>query len=1081
MARGDGPPLVFLAPRQATFQLERQLLEAESLRGYTRLQIVSFQRLARFVFEQLNVPLPSLLGEEGRVMVLRALIADGYESLAAFRQSARRPGFAEELSRQIREFQNYGLSPAELRKLAEDAATPGRLAGKLRDLALLYEMYRDWLDASNLRDGDALLEIAAELLDRTPRSGLRIAGLWFDGFAQLTPQERKVLLGLLPFCEEATLAFCLDKGAVVSPISHWKLVEGTYNQVHGEIIARLSQKPEIITLGRDPARSRFAGTRTLGVLEEKWGDACAREEISAPELDEELLVVECREPEGEAVFCAREIIRHVRGGGRYREAAVLLRDFDHGYPDVLRRVFVRYGIPYFIDHREGVAHHPLAELTRGALRTLAFKWRIEDWFCALKSGLVGIHPDELDALENEALAHGWEGASWETGFKIANDAEKEKRCNELRERSTRPFLALARDLGQAPTGRQLCDSIREFWKALGVQDQLDKWAAEENHPVHQTVWEQMSEWLENVALAFEERRMSLREWLPILEAGLGSLTVGQVPPVLDQVLIGTVDRSRNPDLKLLFIMGLNEGIFPAPPNRAHLVNEREREILLAAGCELPSLPASQLAGEQFYGYIACTRARQRLVLSYAQTASDGTALNPSRFVGQIRRSFPNLQLRHWNGPEGADDLQHLCELLPSLGSAEEINRFFGDAPPGAVADFTERFAGLRVPDPDEQLQPEIAAALYREELHTSVSALEKFAACPFQFFVAHGLRAEERKQFKLDVREQGHFQHQVLERFHEGILADGRKWRDLTVEEAQARIRAAAEEILPEFHGGLLCANEQNQFTAHSQTEMLTKFMAAVIRWFEANAFDPEIVELPFGDRGRVPGWRIELENGKALVLGGRVDRLDIFREGERGCVIIMDYKSGKKEPDKVLLHHGIQQQLPAYLLAITRMEETRALLGVEEVAGAGVFFVPLRPKLKTGETRIDALANREQAGSRAFTHSGFFDLEFIEKLDGEWAEDGSGQFTYSINNDGSPRKKSFNALPTEKFQRLLARTEELLRDFGRRIYAGETAIRPYKHKQTPACERCDFVRICRFDSWSQRFNVLSMPPEEPE
>ena len=54
----------------------------------------------------------------------------------------------------------------------------------------------------------------------------------------------------------------------------------------------------------------------------------------------------------------------------------------------------------------------------------------------------------------------------------------------------------------------------------------------------------MNGWLENVELAFSTEALRLREWLPILEAGLVNLTVGLIPPALDQVLIGAIDRSR---------------------------------------------------------------------------------------------------------------------------------------------------------------------------------------------------------------------------------------------------------------------------------------------------------------------------------------------------------------------------------------------------------------------------------------------------------------------------------------------------------------------------------------------------------
>ena len=54
----EGPPLVLLAPKQATFQLERQLLAGKELSGYTRLNIFSFERLAQFVLEKLQVAPP---------------------------------------------------------------------------------------------------------------------------------------------------------------------------------------------------------------------------------------------------------------------------------------------------------------------------------------------------------------------------------------------------------------------------------------------------------------------------------------------------------------------------------------------------------------------------------------------------------------------------------------------------------------------------------------------------------------------------------------------------------------------------------------------------------------------------------------------------------------------------------------------------------------------------------------------------------------------------------------------------------------------------------------------------------------
>jgi ATP-dependent helicase/nuclease subunit B len=175
-ASADGPPLVLLAPKQATYQLERQLMADVSLRGYTRLHILSFERLAGFVFDHLRRPRPRLLGEEGRVMVLRALLGRRQDQLRVFHASARLPGLAQQLSLLLRELQRHHLSVARLQELAGKVTGSTRLPDKLHDLGLLLRAYLDWLKAHQLQDADCLLDLATETLQsaiRNPQSAIR--------------------------------------------------------------------------------------------------------------------------------------------------------------------------------------------------------------------------------------------------------------------------------------------------------------------------------------------------------------------------------------------------------------------------------------------------------------------------------------------------------------------------------------------------------------------------------------------------------------------------------------------------------------------------------------------------------------------------------------------------------------------------------------------------------------------------------------------------------------------------------------------------------------------------------------------
>ncbi|HLP76742.1 MAG TPA: hypothetical protein VK327_07460, partial [Candidatus Paceibacterota bacterium] len=316
-----GSPLILLAPKQATFQLERQLLTSQRLPGYTRLHILSFERLAEFIFEKLGRPVPKLLAEEGRVMVLRALLEQKRGDLKLFRASARLPGFARQLSQLLRELQQYHLTPARLENLAGKVGSANRLNAKLEDLALILRAYADWLEAHKLQDADCFLDLATQALkargmttdsqmalspheERAGRElerggfdpntsspqpsppaalgregetttrrtqlpspecvmtsgcalNLQLGGLWLDGFAQMTPQERQLLAAVTRCSPQTTLAFCLDEPKQSPPWhSLWAPVMETFQRCRDELGALPDASVDVELLPRNPAQSR---------------------------------------------------------------------------------------------------------------------------------------------------------------------------------------------------------------------------------------------------------------------------------------------------------------------------------------------------------------------------------------------------------------------------------------------------------------------------------------------------------------------------------------------------------------------------------------------------------------------------------------------------------------------------------------------------------------------------------------------------------------------------------------------------------------------------------------------------------
>jgi ATP-dependent helicase/nuclease subunit B len=1100
-AAPEGPPLLFLAPKQATFQLERQLLAGPELAGYTRLQILSFDRLAEFILQELSLAPPQLLREEGRVMVLRALLAAKRSELQIFHASARLPGFAQELGVLLRELQRHGLQPDRLARLAEELAGSPDLSRKMRDLGTLLRAYQDWLRAQRLEDADSLLDLAtAALRQLKGTAALRLGALWLDGFAEMTPQELELLAAVLPFAERATLAFCLEEPPRDDPpwLSTWAVVGRTFRACHGRVAALPQCEITVETLPREPARGRFAGSPALGHLERNW---TARRDPEAPpraDVSPALRLVRCANPEAEAALAAREILRFVRDeGARFRDVAVLVRSLEP-YHHALRRALARHDIPFFLDRREPVAHHPLAELTRYALRTAAFGWRNEDWFSALKSGLVPAGELEIDALENEALARGWEGAIWLKPLVTPEESAAGERFERLRRKLVPPFAQLGTTLAGAVSGAQLAAALNEFYRALDIGGQLANWTADgADSPdgalpraVHQTVWEQMQLWLEDLAMAFSTEALPLREWLPILEAGLGGLTVGVIPPALDQVLVGTIDRSRNPDLKLVLVLGLNEGIFPAPPPDPLLLTEDERATLEEKGAALGANSRLRIGHERYYGYIACTRAARRLVLTCSAHDANDRKLNPSPLLARVRSLFPGLDLEEHQGGEGWDGCQHPVELLAPLAQAARAGR---DSPALAqlrslptVAPLLARFEPLHAPSPREALTPGAAARLYGSAFQTSVTALEKFAECPFRFFAAAGMQAEERKLFEFGAKERGDFQHQVLRQFHEQLKHARKRWHDLTPSEARNRITGIADRLAQESNHGQLLANGREAFLTRRLIAALGDFIEVIVAWMPQYGFEPAAAELKFDDDGDIPPWRVKLPGGHELVLRGRMDRVDLLpRDAESAWCVVLDYKSSAKKIDAVLLKNGVQLQLPAYLAVLRNLADPTTRFGVKRLVPAGVFYVSLRGEYKGAASRDEFSANREEARRLAYRHSGRFDESLIQHFDRRVAASppqvAGDQFSFKINKDGGMNRKYKDPQSTGEFTRMLDDIEALLRSMGERIFSGEAAVDPYRRGSRKPCAYCPFHPVCRIDPWTHTYRALSAPAATEE
>jgi len=1086
--RPVGSPLLFLSPKQSTFQLERQLLAEDGLRGWARLQVLSFERLAHMVMSEVG-PV-ELLDEQGRIMVLRALLRWHQPRLRVFRASARMTGFAREVSLLLRELQRQRVGADRLETFANELQSESAsLADKLRDLAVIGRAYRSWLEEHRLGDLDLLPELAAERL-RTGVGARRFGAVWLDGFAEMTPAELELLAAVAQASDRTTLAFCVEGELREEPswMSTWAVVGQTVRRVQTRLAALEGARVRVEVLKRS-AGGRFQGNPVLGHLEEHWTRPVEATEAVEEATRDVLRLVNCSDFEREAEVAAREVWRHVRKGGRFREVAVMVRTLD-GRDATLRRVFLRYGIPFFIDRRESLAHHPLAELTRCALRLAVGPSRHEDWFGALKTGLGGAALEWVDAWENDALSQGWISDDWLAETPDAEGRIPDREWMGGMARCAEPFRVLKRALAGEPSGHQLAEALEVFWETLEVERQLNAWSAlderqggqlELQSRLHGSAWEQIRAWVGSLRRGFEDHRMPIQEWLAIVDAGLTTLSAGVIPPSQDQVMIGAVDRSRQPELRLALVLGLNEGVFPTVSTAGGLLTDADRDRLTLSGMGVDLDRRRRIGQERYLGYVAMTRSGGRLVLTWSERDEAGRAAGMSAFVNPVRVMFPMLPVesseadRFDSGAtvsEVAQRIEHRSEVLPWLLSQPGSSVL--DGYEGGDVLWRERLRRWRRVAGSGRLSSGIVLALYGTKPEVSVSALESMAACPFQFFVRAGLRGRERRTFEVDRRSVGSWAHELLARFHFSLDREGKRWRELSGAEASERMRTLGLRALPEFGGGVFLATPEARWEAEGWIERLSEVVAVLVEWMSTYRFDPVLAEVAFGSGEERPAWETALGEGRQLRVRGKADRIDRFRDDAgRYWQVVMDYKLGRRRLDDRLLRAGVDMQLAAYALALSGATGKTEAAGATEHAMttlAGFFYIPL-----AGDERVESRLELEsplERSQRGHKHRGKLRAEIAPWFDAGQPGESSGQFALRFKKDGTLSKIG-DGCSGEVLDQLLETVQRTVENLGRSLFEGRAEVAPYRLGSQTACDRCDLRPICRFDAWTESYRWL--------
>ena len=1059
---------LILVPEQFTMQTQKDLCLMHPAGGIMNIDVLSFGRLAHRVFEEVGRDNRPVLDDEGKNLVLRKIAGNYEEELTVLKGNLKKQGYISEVKSVISEFTQYGVDTERIDAFMEGLDKNSYLYYKLADVRKLYEGFEDYLREKYITKEEMLDVLSDAVPDSAILKGTVVA---LDGFTGFTPVQNRLLGELLKVCDRVMITvemderedpfvyrhpyqlFALSKQMVTSLVKTAQEAGAEVEEpvcLYEKPLCRFRENPEMAFLESELFRYSGQQFSPAGQEEEKG------------HMQNPISLHETRSPRGEAQYVAETIRALVRTEGyRYRDIAVITADMDV-YADALEKACAMFSIPIFMDHKKSILLNCFVEYIRSLLAMAEQNFTYESVFRHLRTGLCGFSDEEIDRMENYCLALGIKGyKKWQQAWvrKTAEAGEEElQELNHLRVWFVEKTSSLMFVLKQSKkTVRDVTLALYEYIagekmqeKIAGMEQEFQESGqlalAKEYAQVYRIVMELFDRFVELLG----DEQISLKEYCDLLDAGLEEAKVGVIPPSLDQVVIGDVERTRIKNIKALFFMGANDTLLPGNAGAGGLLSERDRELFQKEEISLSPGPKEKIYIQKFYLYLNLTKPTERLFLSWSKVSGDGKTLRPAYLIQDVRRLFPYIRPvdEEKRGLAERENTRKTGILKVAEGVRERRR--------GLDAEWKELYTWFARDEKSRQdvkkilqagflkkggssLGAERAEILYPEPDRVSVTRLEQFASCAYAHFLSYGLRLTDREEYGFEAMDLGNIAHQSLERFSRKADREKISWVEMTPEKREELISESVEESVLDYGNTVLFSSARNEYMISRIKRLIGRSVWALTKQLEKGDFVPSGFEMKFGS--------------------GKIDRIDTCEAD--GCVYVKvtDYKTGMKSFDITALYHGLQMQLPVYLNAALDVEGNRH--PGKEIVPAGIFYYRIQDPVVDAQDSDEAV---EKSLLKELKLDGLVngDESVISHLEHELSG-ASVLLPIGRNKDGSLSKSS-RALNGEDFETVLKYTKEKERGLKEEIYAGEAAAAPYELGDGTGCDYCPYMDICGFD-----------------